>query len=621
MMRMQTAAPARLHAHTPARPRALSLLLAVFLFTACANPVPPSGGPPDRTPPSVQRSVPAADSVNVPTGTRTIRLEFSEYVERSSLPRALSLTPAFEQRLAFDWDGRAVDIDLPAPLRDSTTYILTLDTNLRDAQGVALNAPLTIAFSTGARIDQGELRGRVVDAQTGAPAGQIDIYAYPLADSAAPVPRPLPERPAYRTQTGDDGTFAFDHLRVQHYFVAGVRDANRNRQPDGVEPFAAPPRRALLAQPETEEISVPWRLARLDTLAPSLQRVQPRSRERLHVLYDEPVQLLRRTPGAWVLRDSVAGADVPVTGIYVSPAAPREVVVRTAPMEPRRHRLVVPAATVADTLGTRAPSDTVRFAAAATTDTVRTRLRAFLPPSTAADTAAVGLLPDVAPGIRLSQPADSAVLQQAVTVTDSTGAARPAIAARTGDVTYRLRLDPPLAPGETVTVQAEVGPGAPSSRRYRRVTQRELGGLEGAVRVDTVALPSMQDRPSAVRVSARAPSDSLDAPVVVEILPVSTPVFAPVRRLRVRPDSTFVFDALPDGRFHFRAFLDRNGNGRWDPGRLVPYVPSEPIARTRRPTDSRPRWTNVLSEPLRLQAVGTAPSTPPDTTTAPPDPK
>ena len=84
-------------------PSPLPLLLALFvLLTACANPVPPSGGPEDTTPPSVVRSRPVSDTVNVPTSTQSLRIEFSEYVERGSLPRAITVTPAFERPLEYD---------------------------------------------------------------------------------------------------------------------------------------------------------------------------------------------------------------------------------------------------------------------------------------------------------------------------------------------------------------------------------------------------------------------------------------------------------------------------------------------------------------------------------------
>ena len=153
------------------------LLVSGALWAACANPVPPSGGPRDETPPSVVRTRPVRDTVNVPTDTRAVYVEFSEYVERSTLTRALTITPPLDGRLQFDWSGRGVEVELPTSLRDSTTYILSLSADLTDARGVALDRPLTIAFSTGPRINQGTIQGRVVGPRQGTPQPQVDVYA------------------------------------------------------------------------------------------------------------------------------------------------------------------------------------------------------------------------------------------------------------------------------------------------------------------------------------------------------------------------------------------------------------------------------------------------------------
>jgi len=156
------------------------------LIGSCANPQPPGGGPRDETPPRVVSSTPASDAVNI--RTRSVRIVFSEYVERTSLIRSLTVTPAFDRALEFDWDGRAVEITFPSALRDSTTYILTLDAELSDTRGVSLNNPITIAFSTGPRINRGRIAGRVVEPAEGRPQPQVDIYAYGAPDGVPPTP-------------------------------------------------------------------------------------------------------------------------------------------------------------------------------------------------------------------------------------------------------------------------------------------------------------------------------------------------------------------------------------------------------------------------------------------------
>src|SRR5690606_24045438 len=144
-----------------------SMAIAVLLIAGCANPVPPTGGPADSTPPEIRTSMPADQATRV--SANDLRIEFSEYVDQASFARAFSITPAFAEPVDISWRGRTVTIRFPEPLRPNTTYIVQIDTNLRDAHGVSVRNPISIAFSTGEQIDQGTLSGRVVSEVDGAP--------------------------------------------------------------------------------------------------------------------------------------------------------------------------------------------------------------------------------------------------------------------------------------------------------------------------------------------------------------------------------------------------------------------------------------------------------------------
>jgi uncharacterized protein (DUF2141 family) len=87
--------------------------------------------------------------------------------------------------------------------------------------------------------------------------------------------------------------------------------------------------------------------------------------------------------------------------------------------------------------------------------------------------------------------------------------------------------------------------------------------------------------------------------VIIELQP---PTSSLLERQQQAIDTTrqFTFERLPEDEYRFRAFLDRNGNGRWDGGRLVPYRPAEPIGWRTEPVSSRPRWNSVLDDALRI---------------------
>ena len=616
--------------------------LMVGLLASCANPQAPSGGPRDSTPPSVIQTRPVRDTVNASTDTEALRIEFSEYIERSTLSQSLSITPTFEQRPRFSWDGQAVEIQFPSALRDSTTYIFTLDTNLSDVRGVSIETPITVAFSTGERINRGQIEGRVVNGPQGTTQQGVDVFAYALPPGAEDV-RPLPDAPSYRTQTGQEGRFSFDYMREGPYYVLALRDNNRNRRPDPQEAVAVPPRLSIRADSGAAAVPVPWLLARRDTTAPQFQQVRPVSQRRLRLRFDEPVRLGTRAPTAWAPRDSATGTPVSVEGVYTAPNRPNAVVVRTASMSDARHVLPLPRGAVVDTVGQPLGPDTARFEASTQADTLRTRFRGFVPTGLGQDsTGARPLLPGVQPGVQFNQAPDSVALREGVTVQDTTGTPQSVSFATDDGTTYRLRPDPPLSPGQVIDVRV-VGdvfaqPDTTVRRRFRRVTDRVLGELAGKVRVaDTMraAPPTSPIRADSGRAdSLAAPEDSLgtqrDAtppdslldggPVAVELTAVESSIPVAPRRLTTPPDSLFEFAELPEGRYRFRAYLDRNENGRWDGGQIQPYVPAEPVTWLREPLEARPRWTTELPVPLRVPVLvsGANPQDgpPPDTSGA-----
>jgi len=348
---------------------------------------------------------------------------------------------------------------------------------------------------------------------------------------------------------------------------------------------------------------VPWVLAPRDTGPPRVQRLRALTRQRLELRFNEPVRLDTLVPDAWRLRDSLADASIDVTALYQPPSDPGVVRLTTAPMRPQRHRLQIPGGVVRDTLGRPLADTTVGVDGVEQPDTLQTRFVGFRPPREAPDsTGADPLVPVDTLAVRFNQPLDSTQVRRVLAVADTTGAARRFTTRTSDGVTYRLHLDPPLEAGQFADVQVRqqplTGRDTVRTRRVRRVTRRALGDLEGTT-----------DVPEGLR------SDSAATRVVVEALAVESTIPTPPRRLTTAPGSTFVVRSLPEGTFRFRAFLDRNGNGRWDAGTLRPYRPPEPITWSDAPTESRPRWTNVLGSPLRFPAVDRA--APSDTVAAP----
>ena len=127
-----------------------------------------------------------------------------------------------------------------------------------------------------------------------------------------------------------------------------------------------------------------------------------------------------------------------------------------------------------------------------------------------------------------------------------------------------------------------------------------------SLQTDTLATPgdSLKKR------ERRARPDSLlhSGPVVVGLRAVESSIPVEDRRLTTSSGQPFEFAELPDGQYRFRAYLDRNDNGRWDGGQVQPYVPAEPVTWLDEPLEARPRWTTELPAPLRIPVLGPRPT-------------
>lgn len=585
----------------------LPTLAALILLAGCAVPVAPSGGPPDSAPPILAESDPAAEAVRV--GGDTIVLTFNEYIDARSLPGAFDLTPALDGVPTFEWRRRSVTITLPEPLREETTYRLTLGTDLRDANGVRLKQPITLAFSTGDTVSRGRLEGRIVESERGAGAPNLDVFAYPAGfagtDTLARGAKPL-----YRTQTGADGRFSLEYLEERAYYVVALRDRNRSRTLDPSEPFAAPPEPTIFADSAFVAPEVPWLLATRDETPPEAERVRSRSSQRFEVRFSEAVVFpadSARAFSGW----QIEGRPGAIRAVTAVDGDRRGAFVWTAPRAGGVVDTLALSGALRDSAGLWLAPARLAIPPSSAPDTTTARLAALLPE---ADGDLTILLPGESPEARFTRPpepwlrADSATRPRSLAswlrLEDSSGAAR-ASSVSTGDgIRFRVRPSPALAPGDTLTLRV-VSPAlgdAPAdtlgTQRFARASPRALGALSAIV--------------AFAGSTRRASSDSLATPLALpgerrvwaELLPTGdAPSGTAVRRALAQPDGLVLFDALPEGAiYRIRAWEDRDGDGAWTGGRAAPHTPAEPLVWSAPLEPVRARWETVLPDTLMLRA-------------------
>ena len=540
--------------------------LAVLVLTSCATVRAPTGGPADTTPPTLVAAAPADGTTNVTE--RTLRLAFSERLAAASVVRAVQVVPegAAPPRVRARGDEIEVRFD---SLREATTYVVTIGTDLTDDRGVKLASPITVAFATGDQIDRGEIAGTVRDPVSGRAAGDLSVLAY---RSATPD---LSAAPDYRTGAGSDGRFRLAYLRPDSFFVVAVADLNRNGRVDAGERVAVPPRTRVGAVPAGDSTAAPpdldlW-IASRDTVPPEPRRARAISDRRFAVRFDEPVQILER--GAWALADSASGRAVEVTA-YQDAVQPAEVRFQTAAALPAAVHTIrlAKAGAVADSSGTPAAPFALSFTPSGTADTLGARFAGFLPADEFASDSVQTLRPGQDVGLRFAAPPDAADLRARVRLVGPDSSEIPAALVPTLDgLGVRVTAeDGPLPDRFSLRV---AGTDTTYARRYSRLTADDVGAVVGTV------------------------PDAAGRPVIVEArLADGTVLTAPVDA-----DGAFSIPGPPPGPVRLRLFEDLDGDGAWSPGRLPPrFVAPEPLVVVPEPADVRARWDTEV-DPTRLR--------------------
>ena len=539
-------------------------LLSAVLFYTCAVQRSPGGGPLDRTPPEIIYTFPAKDSLRIGRSLQSIEIRFSERMDQSSLNNHIYISPP----LAFEaqWDGwEKLNLILADSLLAKQTYVVAIGAGAADLRKNRMKASYQFAFSTGDYIDKGRVSGKVFGRAKEEP---LHIFAYALANDA-PFD-PTREKPLYISQSGPDGAYQLDYLKMNRYRLLAVDDQNHNLLLDSdVERVGLPFRDVRLDSLHPAFRGLDFQLSLNDTTPPRVMSVRSQNNTSVQVRLSEALPLDEKNP--FILRDSLSQRKIPLLGFSRDMQSAQSVLLFSDSLDTAAvYSLQI--LSLQDSAGNVNDSLPVfSLRASAKKDTVSFRLLEHIP-----EDSTKNLLPDADIRFKFSRPLDSLSLKKACLLIS---AGQDTI---DGEWFFpnlyqaRFRPQPRLQPDSAYFSQINMrlvrdlwGKMLADSTEHHYftiVSSRELGELSGEV------LYKGKEK----------------APAYVNIRSLKRGI----KPLLIKADAQYHFYVpdLKEASYLIDGFLDLDHDGKFSAGKLKPFKYSEPFHFNRDTFKVRKRW-------------------------------
>jgi len=193
----------------------------IALIMGCAQFIPPTGGPKDIKSPELLSSIPTNKTLNFKGNA--ITLEFNEFVDITNLRQELIMTPDPKSLYTVKQKDKTIKITFDKPFEDSTTYTFNFRNGIKDLNERNPSKNLKIVLSTGAQIDSLGIKGVIVDLHTKLPVLDALVGLY-KADTL-PLSK---KKPDYFIKTDSLGSYQFENIKNNKYFIMSFLDKNQN---------------------------------------------------------------------------------------------------------------------------------------------------------------------------------------------------------------------------------------------------------------------------------------------------------------------------------------------------------------------------------------------------------
>lgn len=197
-------------------------LVAYQLFTSCASPTSPTGGPKDTIPPTLLHSIPLKQTINFTD--QSITLIFDERIKTAKLKEQLIITPLTTSKYEFTIKKNIFKITFEEPFNDNTTYTLNFRESIQDLTESNPTRDNKLTFSTGNYIDSLSVEGYVKELLTYDTLESVFVGLYNAEDTITIYNG----SPYYFAEADEKGKYLIENIKNGNYLIYAFKDENKN---------------------------------------------------------------------------------------------------------------------------------------------------------------------------------------------------------------------------------------------------------------------------------------------------------------------------------------------------------------------------------------------------------
>jgi hypothetical protein len=147
-------------------------------------------------------------------------------VDIQNVTENLIVSPTPKLNPVVDFKLRTVTVRLKDTLEPRTTYSLNFGNAIRDINEGNVLKNFTYVFSTGSKLDDKQITGNVILAESGKVDSTLTVMLHRSDDDSALIK----ERPRYYTRVDSSGRFTFQYLPEGIFYLYALKDEGGSRR-------------------------------------------------------------------------------------------------------------------------------------------------------------------------------------------------------------------------------------------------------------------------------------------------------------------------------------------------------------------------------------------------------